>query len=180
MKSAMQSTKPQTSYRILDLPSGLVGFAAGPKGLKRVYLPSPSIASLEREIHREFPDAHRDDRLLPEFAAELERYFAGERVAFSASLDDTGYTPFQSAVWKACRRIPYGRTNSYRDLAERVGKPRGARAVGMAMRRNPWPIVVPCHRVCRSDGTLGGYSGTGGVSFKECLLALESCESEVC
>lgn len=184
MSSTKHSHRKQVNagvrYRIIELTSGPVGYAASPNGLKRVFLPGLSASALEREILREFPDAKRDQRLLPDFAREMEDYFAGRRVSFTPSLDGAGHTEFQNAVWKACRRIPYGKTASYRDLAERVGQPRGARAVGMAMKRNPWPIVVPCHRVCSSDGSIGGYSGTGGVSFKERLLALEGRDAQIC
>ena len=78
------------------------------------------------------------------------------------------------AVWKACRAVGYGKTTSYGELARRAGRPGAARAVGTAMRRNPWPIVVPCHRVLKGDGSIGGYSGRGGVKFKRQLLEMEA------
>jgi len=103
--------------------------------------------------------------------ADLRRYFAGERVRFRFALGDKGATPFQRAVWRALRRIPYGEVRSYGWVAKAVGRPRAARAVGRACGANPWPIVVPCHRVIAADGSLGGYSA--GLRWKRLLLGLE-------
>jgi methylated-DNA-[protein]-cysteine S-methyltransferase len=129
---------------------------------------------LRDTILSDFPLADEDDSLLPELVADLRRYFAGERVEFAADLHWDGVSPFVKAVWQACRAIPYGQTVSYGELAARVGHPGAARAVGMAMGRNPCPIVVPCHRVLARDGSLGGYSGPGGVEFKRTLLEMEA------
>jgi methylated-DNA-[protein]-cysteine S-methyltransferase len=105
---------------------------------------------------------------------ELEEYFAGQRRAFTFSLDLRG-TDFQLACWRALLAIPYGETRSYADIARAVGKPNAFRAVGMANNRNPIAIVVPCHRVIASDGTLCGYGG--GLDVKRKLLELEGALS---
>ena len=84
------------------------------------------------------------------------------------------YTPFQQAVWKACMEIPAGQTRNYKWIAEKIGKPGAARAVGTALGHNPFAPVVPCHRVIKSDGSLGGFSGAGGPAAKEKLLKKES------
>jgi O-6-methylguanine DNA methyltransferase len=105
---------------------------------------------------------------------ELEEYFAGERRQFEFALDLRG-TDFQLACWRALLAIPYGETRSYGDIARAVGKPKGFRAVGMANNRNPLAIVVPCHRVIASDGTLCGYGG--GLNVKRKLLELEGALS---
>ena len=107
--------------------------------------------------------------LLP-YTRELEEYFAGERRQFTFPLDLRG-TDFQLACWRALLAIPYGETRSYADIARAVGKPNAFRAVGMANNRNPLAIVVPCHRVIASDGTLCGYGG--GLEVKRKLLELE-------
>lgn len=86
-------------------------------------------------------------------------------------------TSFQREVWEATREIPYGETRTYRWVAEKIGKPKAARAVGQALARNPVPLLVPCHRVVSSDGTLGGF--TGGVHLKKKLLVLEGCKCTV-
>lgn len=102
---------------------------------------------------------------------ELDEYFAGKRTAFDVPLDLSYGTDFQIKVWQALCQIPYGQTMSYKELAERVGKPTAFRACANANGKNPISLIVPCHRVVASDGGLGGY--TGGVSIKETLLALE-------
>ncbi|HXJ85292.1 MAG TPA: methylated-DNA--[protein]-cysteine S-methyltransferase [Candidatus Binatia bacterium] len=104
------------------------------------------------------------------FADELQEYFAGSRGEFTFPLDLRG-TEFQLACWRALLAIPYGETRTYADIARAVGRPQGFRAVGMANNRNPIAIVVPCHRVIASDGTLCGYGG--GLDVKRKLLELE-------
>jgi methylated-DNA-[protein]-cysteine S-methyltransferase len=115
-------------------------------------------------------------KALRAYVRELEEYFAGERRAFSFALDLRG-TDFQLACWRALRVIPYGETRSYGDIARAVGKPQGFRAVGMANNRNPVAIVVPCHRVIGSDGTLCGYGG--GLDVKRKLLELEGAPTGI-
>jgi len=101
---------------------------------------------------------------------ELREYFEGRRRTFTVKLDLEG-TEFQRKAWQAMRKIPFGETISYGDQARKVGKPKAYRAVGSANGKNPIPIIVPCHRVLASDGSLGGYSL--GLSMKRRLLALE-------
>jgi O-6-methylguanine DNA methyltransferase len=108
------------------------------------------------------------------YVRELEEYFAGSRREFSFPLDLRG-TEFQMACWRALLAIPYGETRSYGDIARSVGRPTGFRAVGMANNRNPTAIIVPCHRVIASDGTLCGYGG--GLDIKRKLLELEGALS---
>jgi O-6-methylguanine DNA methyltransferase len=108
------------------------------------------------------------------YVGELEEYFAGQRRNFTFALDLRG-TDFQLACWRALVAIPYGETRSYADIARAVGRPQGFRAVGMANNRNPIAIVVPCHRVIASDGTLCGYGG--GLEIKRKLLELEGALS---
>jgi methylated-DNA-[protein]-cysteine S-methyltransferase len=111
------------------------------------------------------------DPVLGEAARQLAAYFAGELRTFDLPLRPSG-TPFQLTVWEALRRIPYGETVTYGELARSIGRPTAARAVGSANHRNPLPIVVPCHRVIGADGTLTGYAG--GLAVKSALLAIES------
>lgn len=113
-------------------------------------------------------------RTLQAYVRELEEYFAGQRREFSFALDLRG-TDFQLACWRALLKIPYGETRSYADIARAVNRPTGFRAVGMANNRNPIAIVVPCHRVIASDGTLCGYGG--GLDIKRKLLELEGALS---
>ena len=108
--------------------------------------------------------------VLIEAARQLSEYFAGHRKVFDLPLAPGG-TAFQQSVWKALAAIPFGDLRSYRDIAEEIGKPKAVRAVGAANGRNPIPIVVPCHRVIGSDGSLTGFAG--GLDMKRALLALE-------
>lgn len=107
----------------------------------------------------------------PVLVRELKKYFLGEEVAFSVRVDWSGYTPFQAAVLKAIRAIPYGQTRTYAQVAEAAGVPRGARAAGAAAAKNRTPIVVPCHRVVAAGGRLGGFSC--GTEVKMRLLNME-------
>lgn len=102
---------------------------------------------------------------------QLREYFAGERKTFSLTLIPEG-TEFQRAVWSELRKIPYGETISYKELADRIGKPKAVRAVGAANGANPIPIIIPCHRVIGNDGSLTGFGG--GLPLKKRLLELES------
>src|SRR6201984_3705643 len=108
------------------------------------------------------------------YVRELDEYFAANRREFTFPLDLRG-TDFQLACWRALLAIPYGETRSYADIARAVGRPQASRAVGMANNRNPVAIVVPCHRVIASDGTLCGYGG--GLDLKRKLLELEGALS---
>ncbi len=103
--------------------------------------------------------------------SQLREYFEGLRKEFSLPLDHQQGTPFQQQVWSALRDIPYGETRSYKDIAEAIGIPKACRAVGMANNRNPFSIVVPCHRVVGADGKMVGYGG--GVDLKVRLLEIE-------
>lgn len=103
-------------------------------------------------------------------ADQLDAYFAGERTRFDLPLAPRG-SEFQQRVWAALQEIPYGRTESYGELAERIGSPGGARAVGLANGKNPIGIIIPCHRVVGADGSLTGYGG--GLERKKQLLDLE-------
>lgn len=111
----------------------------------------------------------RDD-MFKEAVSQLNEYFEGNRTAFDLTLKPSG-TPFQLSVLKALAQIPYGQTRSYRDIAETIGRPKAVRAVGAANGRNPLPIVIPCHRVIGSDGSLTGFGG--GMAAKAYLLSLE-------
>jgi methylated-DNA-[protein]-cysteine S-methyltransferase len=114
-----------------------------------------------------------------DFSGEADRlraYFAGERVNFRCAVRGIGTTEFDHEVWDGARRIPYGETWTYGELAAMIGHPGAARAVGSALGRNPVPVVVPCHRIIRSDGGLGGFSA--GIHWKISLLALEGSPVE--
>lgn len=108
--------------------------------------------------------------LLSMATIQLDEYFQGKRTTFSLPFKLTG-TPFQLAIWKELQNIPYGKTTSYKEIAQKINKPKAYRAVGMANNKNPLPIIIPCHRVIGSNGKLIGYAG--GLKLKNYLLELE-------
>lgn len=108
--------------------------------------------------------------LLSMATIQLDEYFQGKRTTFSLPFKLTG-TPFHLAVWKELQNIPYGQTTSYKEIAQKINKPKAYRAVGMANNKNPLPIIIPCHRVIGSNGKLIGYAG--GLKLKNYLLELE-------
>jgi methylated-DNA-[protein]-cysteine S-methyltransferase len=152
---------------------GWVGIAWTAKGLAAVALPQPT----ESAALSQLPGGHGLALEPPlgldvaALAGKLRRYFEGETVVFDEPLDATLGTGFQKRVWAITRAIPRGQTRTYGEIAREAGSPGAARAVGQAMARNPWPIVVPCHRVVGSDGSLTGFGG--GVAMKQQMLALE-------
>ena len=120
-------------------------------------------------------DINQAVRSVPFFRDLMERlkaYFRGYEATFPDKLDLSGATPFQCEVWEATRLIPYGETRSYAWIAGQIKKPKAFRATGQALGKNPLPILVPCHRVLASNGTLGGF--TGGIDAKKHLLNLEA------
>ena len=152
-------------YAQIDSPIGPLNLAISNKGLVALEFRRDGFPRKSKSISWE-----RSPSKAAPFAAELTEYFAGRRREFTFPLDLRG-TPFQLACWRALLAIPYGETRSYADIARAVGKPQAFRAVGMANNRNPIAIVVPCHRVIASDGTLCGYGG--GLDVKRRLLELE-------
>lgn len=149
---------------------------SSPVGPLTVGVTAQGLAALEFERGRVQPRRRPGETWLQsqdrtaDARAELDEYFAGHRRTFTIPLDLRG-TDFQLRCWHALLKIPYGGTITYAELARRVGSPRGFRAVGMANHDNPVAIVVPCHRVLASDGSLGGYGG--GLDVKRALLELE-------
>jgi methylated-DNA-[protein]-cysteine S-methyltransferase len=122
------------------------------------------------------PEGRRDAKRCKDGATQLSEYFAGKRRSFDLELAPFG-TDFQLRVWNALRAIPYGAVRNYGDIARAIGQPGAARAVGQANGCNPLPIVIPCHRVIASDGTIGGFSA--GLWVKHRLLALEGAELDL-
>ena len=122
-------------------------------------------------FERWYPGEPRGRQPLPSLAATLRRYFEGDLAVLDTIAVELNGTPFQKTVWTALRRIPFGSTISYAELARRIGEPRAVRAVGTANGANPVAVIVPCHRVIGADGSLTGYGG--GLEAKERLLALE-------
>ncbi|GAA3221724.1 methylated-DNA--[protein]-cysteine S-methyltransferase [Oerskovia jenensis] len=161
------------AYRTLDTPVGTLLLAATDVGVVRIAFDVEGHdAVLDRIARTVSPRVLRSPGRLDRLATEIDEYFAGERRAFDLPLDLTMASgPFRREVLTHLRDIGYGRTASYAQVAVAAGSPRAVRAVGTACAKNPLPLVVPCHRVVRSDGTSGSYAG--GPEAKRLLLALE-------
>lgn len=160
------------AYRTLETPVGPLLLAATETGLVRVAFKREGFdAVLESLAQRISPRVLEAPHRLDAAAVELDEYFAGRRHSFDVPLDFALSSGFRRSVQTSLPGIGYGRTRSYKEIAELVGSPRAVRAVGTACATNPLPVVLPCHRVLRSDGGLGGY--IGGLEAKTTLLSLE-------
>lgn len=135
-----------------------------------------AVAELSRELHGEY-ELVRDDARVSGLTRQVRDYLEGRRKQFDVELELSHVTPFQREVLLACAEIPRGQVATYGDLARRVGRPTAFRAVGNTMRTNPIPIVIPCHRVVGSSGSLTGFGG--GLDMKRRLLALEGVAFDV-
>lgn len=160
------------SYATADSPFGPLALAATSRGLVRVAFPEEDVDEmLERLAKRISPRIVEAPAALDPAKRELDEYFSGHRRDFDLALDWTLVGPFGRRVLEVTSEIPYGGVLSYAEVASDAGSPRGARATGNALGSNPIPIVIPCHRVLRSGGALGGYGG--GLDRKRWLLELE-------
>jgi len=160
------------AYRTVDTALGPLLLAATDRGLVRVaYEGQDHDAVLQTLSTKVSPRILRDGSRLDEAAREVEEYFAGRRKTFDLPLDLRLATGFRLGVLRHLPSIGYGRTESYAQVATAAGSPKAVRAVGTACATNPLPVVVPCHRVVRSDGSLGEYAG--GAEAKRALLTLE-------
>ena len=159
----------QDSFVLIDSPLGRLRLLAAEAALVRIdFLDGEG--SARAHVDDERPVESEDAALLRDVAAQLHAYFAGDCRDFDVPLAPRG-TPFQLEVWRALRAIPYGTTTSYGAIARTLGRSGASRAVGLANGSNPIPVVIPCHRVIGSDGSLVGYGG--GLAIKERLLSLE-------
>jgi methylated-DNA-[protein]-cysteine S-methyltransferase len=161
------------AYRTIETPVGTLLLATTEKGLLRVAYDCENHERVLETIAAEIsPRILKAPKLLDEAASEIDEYFAGTRTHFDLPLDFGLSRGFRRAVLGRLRRIAYGRTASYAAIAAMMDNPKAVRAVGTACATNPLPLVVPCHRVVRSDGALGQY--VGGVRVKRNLLTLEN------
>ena len=161
------------AYRTLDTPVGTLLLAATQKGLIRVAYGSEGHDEVLKTLAKRIsPRILHAPRRLDAAAREMEQYFAGRRRSFELPLDFSLATGFRAIVLSHLPEIAYGHTASYAAVAAAAGRPRAVRAVGTACATNPLPVVVPCHRVIRSDGSFSGY--IGGPAAKQALLELEA------
>ena len=153
---------------------GYFGFLCSADSLRRTVLPLPDRATARGALLTDV-DAPFEKDLARDLQHRIIAYFEGENPDFSTdpAVDLPNCAPFARNVLATCRQIPFGQTRSYSQLAAQVSRARAARSVGTAMARNPVPLIVPCHRVVRSDGRLGGFSAFGGTNTKQRLLRHE-------
>lgn len=161
------------AYAQVDSPLGPLVAAATKKGLACLHYGNDDHA-LQELADKVSPRLLHAPEQLDGVRRELDEYFEGRRTRFDFRIDWVLMGPFQQKVLKATYRIPFGKVATYRDVATKAGAPKGSRAAGNALGANPIPIVVPCHRVVRTGGSLGGY--TGGLHRKEFLLELEGAD----
>ncbi len=159
-------------YTTFNTKMGWLGILGSGEGLLAITLPQSSREQALELLGDGLKKAAWAGDHFADLMTRLEGYLDGHRVAFDDVLDPRGATAFQRRVWQAARLIPYGETRSYAWVAQKIGRPSAVRAVGQALANNPWPIIVPCHRVVNNDGRLGGYSG--GIAMKQYLLNLEA------
>jgi len=161
------------NFTLFQTHLGWMGILLSPVGLRKIILPQKSKEALISQIQGwDYLDENCDLISSQDLPQRLKRYLSGEQVEFSDKLDLTGATPFQQRVWREVQTIPYGETRSYSCVAGQSGSPNSARAVGQAMAKNPLPIIIPCHRVISSNGSLGGFSN--GLEMKKYLLDMEA------
>ena len=172
MRRARREGLESVGYRVVDSPLGPLWIAIGPRGLVNIHYGTEPSPREQRRIVRAYgpgvlPDARRVDPV----ARELDQYWSGKRREFDVTVDLSPLTPFQRKVLGVTARVPYGELITYAEVARKTGNDNAYRAAAGAIGDNPVPIVVPCHRVVASDGTLGGYAG--GLDAKRRLLKLE-------
>jgi methylated-DNA-[protein]-cysteine S-methyltransferase len=166
-------------YAVFRTKWGYFGLAGTDEAVCRTHLPVPERQEAEQGLLRSVKSAGDNLRLDKDFQQDLQEriiaYYEGEPVDFSTdpALSLNGAGPFVHKVLLACRKIAFGQTTTYSDLARQGGSPKAARAVGGVMANNPIPLIIPCHRVLRTDGGLGGFSAPGGTTIKQKLLRHE-------
>ena len=169
-------TRTVTAFALFETAIGTCGIAWTERGVAGVQLPEQDSETTRARLGRRYPSA-AEEIPTAEVAAAIGRIKAllrGERADLTGvALDMDAVTPFEQAVYRTARDIPPGSTLTYGEIARHIGQPGAAREVGVALARNPFVIVVPCHRVVAANGKLGGFSGAGGAETKLKLLAIE-------
>ena len=166
----------ETRYALFDTSLGTSAIAWGERGIVRTFLPEPGAEAVRARLLRRVPDAREVEppENVRRVVAEITRLFAGEPVDLTwVPLDDEAVPELHRRVYAAARAIPPGSTLTYGEIARRLGDVTLARQVGEALSRNPFPIVVPCHRVLAAGGRTGGFSARGGTETKMRLLRIE-------
>ncbi|MHC4364734.1 MAG: methylated-DNA--[protein]-cysteine S-methyltransferase [Planctomycetota bacterium] len=164
-----------TKYAVFKTKWGYFGLAGTESALCRTELPRPEREKVESRLLSSLGELEHDTGLFKPLQEQLLDYFEGSWVNFAPDLPIVldGCTCFAKDVLTACRAVRFGQTASYLELAAEIGQPDAVRAVGGALAKNPLPLIIPCHRIIRSDGKIGGFSAPGGTAIKKRLLQLE-------
>jgi O-6-methylguanine DNA methyltransferase len=162
-------------YVIFKTRRGYFGLCSTEKGLYRTCLPTQSRQKTEKILTQGLKNPIFQKSLMPTLENKITDYYKGTYVDFSSiEIDLAGYTPFSQKILRACMKVRYGQTKTYKQLAESAGYPNSARAVGGVMARNRLPLIIPCHRILGSDGLLHGFSAPGGPKTKQEMINLEN------
>ena len=162
-------------YVIFETKWGFLGLAGTESALYRTHLPGPEPEKIESRLLKNLPVARFDKTFFKALQEQIAAYFEGSFLNFSPDIPIAldGFGGFSRKVLTACRSIKFGRTITYSGLAKKAGRPGASRAVGNILAKNTLPLIIPCHRVLRADGKMGGFSAPGGISVKKRMLALE-------
>jgi methylated-DNA-[protein]-cysteine S-methyltransferase len=162
-------------YAVFRTKWGYFGLAGTENALLRSHLPLPEPRNLKRWLLKDLPAPQYDKTLFNTLQKQIIAYFEGTYVNFDPNIPIVldGLSQFAGRILTECRNVKFGRTISYGQLAQKAGRPNAARGVGRVMANNPLPLIIPCHRVIRSDGRVGGFSAKGGTKLKSRLLQFE-------
>jgi len=161
-------------YAIFKTKWGYFGLAGTEYALCRTQLPGPKREKIKSLLLRNMPDAQFDRGFFRPLQEQIKSFFRGVYVDFrDVPTELEGFSFFLRSVLTACRNVEFGRTISYSGLAKKINRPHAARAVGNALAQNPLPLIIPCHRIIRGDGKIGGFSAAGGADLKAKLLLHE-------
>lgn len=168
-------------YHLFETEAGLCGLGWNDAGLTQVQLPEETPAATEARLARRSGGTRTNTLPAPvaECAARMRAYFGGAETSFTdVALDLSGVSAFNAKIYTALRAVGWGEATSYGALAAATGDPGAARAIGAAMGANPWPLIVPCHRVLAANGKIGGFSAHGGRATKRRMLQLERIDAD--
>jgi methylated-DNA-[protein]-cysteine S-methyltransferase len=165
------SQQKKITYTVFKTNQGWMGILASKDGIVAATLPQITRQQAIDLLGEKAQEADFSPDALSSITQRFQEYYSGKKTIFPDALDFSGATVFQRQVWQAAQQIPHGETRSYGWIAKQIGKPRAARAVGQALGKNPFLVIVPCHRVIAGDGTLGGFGC--GLPAKQKLLKLE-------
>jgi O-6-methylguanine DNA methyltransferase len=164
-----------TKYAIFKTKWGYFGLAGNEKGICRTQLPGEGREKIKSLLLGDCPATPFDSTFFRNLQKQIIAYYEGGCIKFSRDIPlyFNGFSSFGITVLKACRKVEFGRIVTYGELAEKAGRPNASRAVGSVLAKNPMPLIIPCHRIIRSDGKLGGFSAPCGIAVKRKMLDLE-------